>query len=431
MLHDLLHHIKFHDAAGTTTGVSTQAFETYVIQLVAAAAAHDSKIHTRHFGKLQDLLTLWSKDSYYPPTLIATLKQAVENASHVNGLRIEQTESLGDSAVAGNAGSAESRKDAPYIMPPSHGDVADPFYDLPAGNLMPRIVPNSTTPINPHAVKPLQLRAGPADEELVHAVKHLLQEADSIYGARRPQSEIEVSDVNELGQLFIRDNTLDESSVNEAYYGWSRAFCKRMKLQSKGKKILGSPYRSRGPNLGYQGSRRYSASHSSKSRSRSPLRSRSPTHGIKASRMGRQRDRSCSRSRSRSGPWSLNEDRGSATDLRTKSASSRSRSRSYSPPDVPISEDDPADKHQGLSSVPPYNGIPHPEPVPPALLQRGFLGPSQIPIPPPPPPNYRGPWVRTSNAPHEVSMMHSAVSDCRIRHFLTMHVQASLHLKQC
>lgn len=422
MLHDLLHHTKFHGAAGTATGVSNQAFETYVIQLVASAAAYDSKIHTRHFGKLQDLLTLWSEGSYYPPTLIATLKQTVQHASHVRGLRIEQTESLGDSAVAGNAGSVESRQDAPYIIPPSHGDVADPFYDLPAGNLMPRIVPNSTTPINPQAVKPLQLRAGPADEGLVHAVKHLLQEADSVYGARRPQSEIEVSDINELGQLVIRDNMLDESSVNEAYYGWSRAFCKRMKLQSRGKKIPGAPHHSRDPELGYQGSRRYSASDSSRSRSRSPLRSRSPTRGSKAGRMGRQPDHSGSRSRSLSGPQSLNEDRGPSTDLRAKSASSRSRSRSYSPPDVAMSQDDPAGKLQGLSSVPPGNGLPHSVPAPPTLLQRGFLGPGQIPIPPPPPPNYRGQWVRASNAPPEVSMLQSAVGDCRILHLLTMHV---------
>ncbi|KAL8742661.1 MAG: hypothetical protein Q9184_008217, partial [Pyrenodesmia sp. 2 TL-2023] len=250
MLHDLLHHTKFHGAAGTAIGVSAQDFEPYVIQLVASAAAHDSGIHTGHFRKLQDLLALWSEDSYYPPTLIATLKQIVQNASHFNGLRIEQTDFLGDPAVARNAGSVESRKDAPYILPPNHGDVADPFYDLPAGNLMPRIVPKSTTPIDPQAVKPLQLRAGPADEGLVHAVKHLLQEAEFVYGTRRPQSEIEVSDINELGQLVIRDNMLDESSDNEAYYGWSRAFCKRMKLQSRGKKILGSSHHSRDTNLG-------------------------------------------------------------------------------------------------------------------------------------------------------------------------------------
>ncbi|KAI4122599.1 MAG: hypothetical protein LQ338_005723 [Usnochroma carphineum] len=212
LLHDLLHHTKFHAAAFAETIGSDRTFEPYVSQLVALASAHDPTKYLQHFRKLKDLIDIWSGGEYYPSPFIVTLRKTVANASSGNNVASRNIESQDGLRTLGDAG-IESRRDAPYMMPPTHGDISVPFYDLPAGNLMPCIVPNSTTPINPRIVKPLECRAGPADERIVQAVKALLQDADSIYGAERPGYDIDKSDIDELGQLVIHDDLPGEYSV--------------------------------------------------------------------------------------------------------------------------------------------------------------------------------------------------------------------------
>lgn len=406
LLHDVLHHTKFHGTALTSTSGFDQISEPYVLQLVALASAHDPMTYTQHFGKLNDLIAIWSEDDYYPAPFIATLCETVKSASGGAGLPTEKRGSLEGPGSAADAGPVESRKHAPYIMPPSHGDTSVPFYDLPAGNLMPCIVPNLTTPINPQIVEPLQFRTGPADEILVHAVKSLLQDADLIYGTKRPGNEIGISDIDELGQLVIRHGSLEEFAVKEGYYGWSEAFCGRMNLRSKRGKIVGSSRQHQNDNPDFYGGQRYSYSGSSRSRSRSPLRSRFPSHRRMAGLMRRHRNQSDSRSRSRSQPRHFSRNDTPVTDVRARLASSRSRSRSrsYSPPDVPISEDRPAGEEKHVLSAPPRNRTPHVVTPPPAFLQQGFLGPGQMPIPPPPPPNYNGPWPPRPPPPPALAM---------------------------
>lgn len=169
-----------------------QTLETCVTQLVALASAYDPVKHMQHLRKVNDLINIWSEGDYFSASYVAVLRESIVNASSRNdafignsALVVEGTEN------AEQTGAGEIRKDAPYIMPSSHGDVSTPFYDLPAGNLMPRIIPHSLTPINPQAVRPVTLRAGPADEKLVDAVKAFLLDADYIYGARRQNMRLE------------------------------------------------------------------------------------------------------------------------------------------------------------------------------------------------------------------------------------------------
>ncbi|KAL8720823.1 MAG: hypothetical protein Q9225_002377 [Loekoesia sp. 1 TL-2023] len=374
----------------STTNIQT--FEICVTQSVALASAYDPVKHMQHLRKLNDLINIWSEGDYFSPSYIAVLRESVAKASSRNDASFRNAASAEGSENAEQTGSGEIRKDAPYIMPSSHGDVSTPFYDLPAGNLMPCITPHSLTPINPQAVRPVQLRAGPADEKLVDAVKAFLLDADFIYGAKRPEHEIGMSDIDDIGQLVIPNSSSGEPSVGEGYYGWSKTFCENMKLRNGGSHITDSPHPYYQAKLDSRRKWRYSYSDSSRSRSNSPAASRYSRYEGETGRMRRRRSDSDSRSRSRSGPQQLKQSCNPGAALGARSNSSRSRTRSYSPPDVAMSEGRQAGCEQRLVSAPPDDGLLQAAPPPPAFLRQGFFGPGQIPIPPPPPPNYHGPW---------------------------------------
>ncbi|KAI4175549.1 MAG: hypothetical protein LQ343_001540 [Gyalolechia ehrenbergii] len=86
-------------------------------------------------------------------------------------------------------------------------------------------------------MKPVALRAGPADEKLVHVVKSFLHDADTIYGTNRPGNNIETWDIDELGQLILPNDLSGGRSGGEGYYGWSESFCEKMKLRDIEKPI--------------------------------------------------------------------------------------------------------------------------------------------------------------------------------------------------
>ncbi|KAL8923065.1 MAG: hypothetical protein Q9172_003311 [Xanthocarpia lactea] len=234
LLHDLFHHTKFHGAPLADGTNVIRTLETYLTQLVIIAATYDQSNHRRHFGRLQDLIKIWDENEYLPSSVVAVLRNAVTNAS-IDGTSVARNTDPSEATIGtARNGIGESSKDAPYIMPASHGEASVPFYDLPAGNLMPCIVPNSLTPINPQMVKPLQFRAGPADENLTRAVKAFLQDVNVMYGSKMPEQAYDRADIDELGQPVAIDDTPDEFSASEGYYGWSKAFCEKMKVRSTG-----------------------------------------------------------------------------------------------------------------------------------------------------------------------------------------------------
>ncbi|KAL9594441.1 MAG: hypothetical protein Q9219_007034 [cf. Caloplaca sp. 3 TL-2023] len=221
LLHDFLHHIKFHSISPLESpAFSSQTFQTSVMQLVALTSAQDPAKHAQHFRRLHGIIDIWAEDSYYPSASIAALREAVANEPKRSDVSQQENVSMERLGSVENAGENGSRRDAPYIMPSSHGDLSTPFYDLPASNLMPCIVPDSLSPINPQAVKPMLLPAGPANEIVVHAIKVFLQDADLIYGI----GQAEIVDVDEMGQPAISNNSSGDFSAGEGYYGWSKTF---------------------------------------------------------------------------------------------------------------------------------------------------------------------------------------------------------------
>lgn len=431
VLSDVLFHVK-HRTESTEFLANIESHLPALFKS-AAAFAHAPK----HEKKLQDLIQLWQQKAYFPDSFLDQLRTAVSE-----GPRSTESEpNSGDVAKKAHAASSATARDAPYVLPSMHGDPSTPWYDLPAANWLPVIEPNNTRPMNPSMIRPLQLAGGAADKSLVQAVKKLLGDVDKIYGKdARPEGDSpNALDFTQMGEVIERDE-MGEVVGGETYYGWSRAFCEKMKQRKQ-----------RGGSMGLDDDRRgRGRSSRSSSRSRSRSRDRSSSRSSSRPAMKRRRfsnSRSRSRSRSRRGEsWSKSRSRRrSYSRNRSRSYSSRSRSRSprrgldgigpdqrsshshssYSPsralgpsavhniprnglpPPLPpnfIPPNPQQQQQQHTFNAPPPSLPPNfpgaPNFVPPPLSQHphhqfppqpGFDAWS-APVPPPPPPHYQGHW---------------------------------------
>lgn len=336
LLNDVFHHTKYHNSSSAAFSTLSGSLQPHMVELLSYAASYDREKNPKHHRRLGELLDIWQEHGYFGADYVGKLREVVANSA-VSG-------PIKTSATPGAEGAEPDRdrksRDAPFIMPATHGDQSAPFYDLPAANLIPHIIPNSTAPLRPDLIKPLFLTAGPADQKLVSAVKAFLSDVDRIYGpGEHEEKDSGIVDIDELGQTVVRDEITGDILEGETYYGWSRSFCQQMKKRNARGSRSRSHSRSRSPHK----RRRYSDSASDDSRYRSLSRSRSP-----------QRNR-------------------------RYDSRSRSRSRSYSPPAAP--------QHQP-SHQPSHPHNPYAQPP-------GFQ-PPQMPyggnFPPPPPPNYQGAW---------------------------------------
>ncbi|KAK4155474.1 hypothetical protein C8A00DRAFT_41935 [Chaetomidium leptoderma] len=393
-----LHHRNRDDAFA-------QKLEPTLPALVSCAASFHNC--PKHIRRIQDLIGLWEENGYFPPGFVQQLRVAVEQGP------LSSKEDKDDSEVDNSAGAvAKAAKTAPWVMPAMHGDPSTPWYDLPAGNWLPVLEPNSTRPMNPAMIKPLVLSQGPADETLVDAVKNLLVDIDKIYSKEVNHDE-PPQNIGQLGERVEIDEITGEVIGGDTYYGWSRAFCERMTRRRRDP----SGRNDRGVEKG-RGRTRSSRSYSrSESRSRSwrrgpsetssrsadrPTfkrqrmsksppsrargRSRSRTPSVRSS-PGEHRSRSYRRSRSRSHSRSRQQSRSSS---RSRSRARRHRSPTNNQEDgkyrprSPQFSSSPRSRSQsrGRSRSPPTrsNNPPHPPPM------SGFLPPNQPPPPPPPPP---------------------------------------------
>lgn len=401
LLNDLLHHTKYHDKAFSSAfSTLTGTLQPHLVELFEHAASYQSQKYPKHHSRVTQLLDVWERHNYYSLQYINKLRESVGNAANLDLAKGEhvQAGSNGNASLILDRGAA---KDIPFVMPATHGDPATAYYDLPAANMMPHIVPNAAIPINPKLLKPLQFVAGPAHETLVNALRDFMQEVESMDAADDDVAEKTERDTDELGQPLVKDSDTGEIVGGDGYYGWSRSFCQKMKRRKAGKGLPDQAARGRSDSskqeANYRKRTRRGHSESGSSRSRSRGRSRS---------MSRSRSNSPDKDRYRESPRSRFRNRSNRNfhsgsppqryrSLRSRSRSqsrSRSRSKSYSPPHdlprpqpVPTHDERAFSNHpQGvaLSTLPPFFG---------ALTQGFPLGPGGIPIPPPPP-DYTGSW---------------------------------------
>ncbi|TVY52583.1 hypothetical protein LCER1_G006190 [Lachnellula cervina] len=347
LINDILYHTKYRVSDAS---ICSKA-QPILVSLFGSAAAF--KDCPKHQQKLFDLLDIWEERGYYSREYVDKLRETVKNASEAG----EHSQGNGSTSDGDNASTAKLAKSAPYVMPAMHGDISTPWFDLPAGNLLQHIEPNSTKPINPDMIKPMQFVAGPANDELVRAVKSLLDDVQMIYGTENQEDRKADLDIDDLGQPIILDEITGNVIDGEGYYGWSRGFCERMKQKKKG---TGGPERR----------------DRSRSRSSSPGRKRrysdsegSGSEGYRPS----QRRRSYSSSRS-------------PTPEHRRNGHFRPRSRSHSRTPSPGRDSYSREPHP-LST--PREGLPPkpPMPIPPPYQQQSF-NPN---FPPPPPLSFNGP----------------------------------------
>lgn len=370
VLNDILFHAKHiaHDASFAAK------IEPHLLALFGNAAAfHNAPKHTH---KIQDLIDIWEEQEFYSKESTERLRAAVKEPP----LGQESQGAVSGRATPGDAAHKPTAKEAPYVMPSIHGDATTPWYDLPAGNWLALLELNSTRPVNPSMIKPLQLATGPADKILVEAVRKLLVDVDRIYSQDASVEGDVVADIDRLGERIDFDE-INGEDVGDTYYGWSRAFCEKMK-QRRNKARGGAEQNRRGRGASDSNSRSRSGSRgrsSSRESSRPAFKRRrlsSDSGSVSRSRTrSHSRRRSYSRERYRRRP-------GSQSQSRSRSRSPTPR-RSSGPPPPPLLPPN-GGAMNPINFNQPNLPIPHPPfPFPPAPALAGF---------PPPPPNYQGPW---------------------------------------
>ncbi|KAI1342217.1 hypothetical protein F5Y15DRAFT_334775 [Xylariaceae sp. FL0016] len=357
ILNDALHHalIRHRDLSFAAK------LEPGIPDLVRGAAAFPNS--PKHTKKIQQLLSIWTEAEYFAPDFMSNLQTIVLEAPH------QDTSSITNGS-ANEAASAASKlsKDAPFIMPSMHGDASSLWYDLPAANWLPVIEPNSSRPMNPDMIRPLQFAAGPADKELIAAVQNLLADVDRIYAKRQDLSENPLEDIDQLGQRVVLDEINGDVIGGDTYYGWSRTFCNKMKQRRKPKDGARSERPARSMSRSQSRDSSYGSPQPAFKRRRMSS-SRSP---------GRSRSRSRSRDYDRHHGYSRERGRQGSYDSSRSRSPSRDRGRRFSR-SPPRGHPKPQFQQQQTSFQPQ-----HPPPAPPDFAQ--FL------VPPPPPPNYQGQW---------------------------------------
>lgn len=396
LLNDLLHHAKYHLGHDSVYSTFTTNIQSYLITLAGIASAYDTVQFRNHLKKIDELLQIWSERQYFHPLYLQKLRDIVgesQETAHSEKAVLSQRKT--------GEPSREPKTNAPYIMPHTHGELTTPFYDLPAGNMIPHIIPNSSIPINPQVMKPVQLTAGPAQESLINVLKRFMEDVDP-NNSTKNEDETAV-EIDELGNIVYRDTTTGESLGSDGYYGWSRVLCERMKRNRDGiessidcMKGDGNAYRSLSPRK----RRRYSYPENRGDWERG--RSRSTTGSASDSAVYRRSSRNTARrgrnSRSRSEENSLPRE----PEYRKSRARSRSisiftsRSNSYSPPRHVV-EPQQRQATTRLPQLPLPSSTPISTPIPPSSFSQasnqGFPSGHGIhSLTPPRPPNYQGPW---------------------------------------
>ena len=258
---------------------------------------------------------------------------------------------------------------------------------------MPHIMPNKSIPIRVDDVRALQFVAGPADDDLVVALKHFMSAVEKLDNTVMDVHDDEgnTEDVDELGQPLFRDEA-GEFVTGHTYYGWSRAFCEKM----------------RGRSVKVARSGRERSYSSSRSRSRSPRKRRRYSHSTSSTSASYSRSRSRNRSTYNKTGHGRQEDSSSERGHHDDRPNSQSRiyhstfQPAMSQPDTqPREKKGPFHEMSAQGFQHPAYSLPESIPLPPSLSapnkrfsQHDFppppLGLGNIPIPPPV--NYSGPW---------------------------------------
>ncbi|KAI8714732.1 CID domain-containing protein [Fusarium sp. LHS14.1] len=206
----ILNDVFYHVVRRKSDGKFVTLWDGVLPGLVASAAAFDNC--PKHKAKLENLIRLWEDKKYFSADIVSKLKDAF-----ASGVASQPTEAPQISNAP-----IKLAKDAPYTLPSLHGDPSTPWYDLPATTWLPHLTPNSTKPMIPDLIRPIQLAPGPADKVLVDAVQGLLGEVERMFSREQKLNDEPGVDLNELGERVLLDEITGEIIGGETYYGWSQ-----------------------------------------------------------------------------------------------------------------------------------------------------------------------------------------------------------------
>ncbi|KAF5571250.1 hypothetical protein FPHYL_562 [Fusarium phyllophilum] len=206
----VLNDVLYHSVTRNDDFKFATSWEPVLPGMIASAAAFDNC--PKHKQKIADLIRLWEDQQYVNSSFAKKLEDAL--ASGVAPQTAQE-------AQASNV-TLKLAKDAPFTLPSFHGDSTVPWYDLPATTWLPHLTPNSTKPMFPDQIRPIQLAAGPADKVLVNAVQDLLGEVERMFSKEQKWNDEPGNDLNELGERVVLDEITGEVIGGDTYYGWSR-----------------------------------------------------------------------------------------------------------------------------------------------------------------------------------------------------------------
>ena len=224
LLHDVFHNTKYHSDSQyrhDTMHTSLQACIKPLVAAICLPGAADQCIL-----RLNELLELWQSHKHVNNEFAQELRNIAKGQSPK-----DETVDLSP-----KPGGPDDKKEAPFIMPASHGDVSTPFYDLPASNFVPHIIPDSTSAIDPRLIKPLQFAPGPADRELVTALKSFLNEVEMMDNIDPAAFSTQITDIDALGQ-YIAGGRGRVYVATHSYYGWSREYCQAQRRPYQGRSL--------------------------------------------------------------------------------------------------------------------------------------------------------------------------------------------------
>lgn len=395
LISDLLHHTKYHIQNSSAFPTLAENIWTHLAELFRIACSYDASRSRSQNRKIENLLSIWTVHGYYDDSSIQKLRDVIAKSTNGDAMVADESSKTLNGTSASTLD--DEKSDVRCFMPATHGDSSTPYYDLPVGNMMPHIFPNSTTPINPQLLKPLQFGKASANDDLLMAVRKFMKDISMNVGSANHDNMC--IDINDLGQPTFRDGTTGDSIEADGYYGWSRDFCEKMRLRQNGRRRYAkesrankATERSWSPRKRPRYNRSESSDGSDRSRSSSPASYRGPLRrGMSPRREARHR----SYSRGRSSPGHIQSSTSrphSRSDSRTRPRSA-TRSNSYSPPPP---HHPPNSQQQAPNSMESKHSWEFPSSrsnvLPPPIHQNFLLGPGGMPIPPPPPPNFKGIW---------------------------------------
>ena len=216
LVNELLHHShgRLHQSVST--------LEPQLAHIVSESAACSPQKFEKHHAKLRNLLGIWDGKRYFEASFIEKLSEIPERANTVGSLTLTQSHQI-DSNDKLPALEKHS-----WYLPSAHGRADMPWEDLPAANFLNEKcfdLLRQKRPIYGRAIKPMQFNNVVPDSELVEAAEALLSDAAAVYDKRSDTIGGPAMEVDEMGQIFVR-NKDNGKAINEmTTYGWPLGRC--------------------------------------------------------------------------------------------------------------------------------------------------------------------------------------------------------------